>query len=178
MEQPLDSEHLEHLVDILMVKYPVVIADLSHAAPDLMRTVVARANHIIVVATPSLAALRLGRSLIHEIKELRGGTTEGLDLVINMQGITPANEVSKKDIEQAMEFKISSIIPFLPKAFLGTESQGKKLADDKEGELIVNLHLLPIIQRSLSIEPDVPAGAAVADSGGLLGGFLKKLKTK
>ena len=174
MEQPLEPEHLEKLIDMLMVKYPVLIADLSNSAPNLVRTVMARAHQIVVVSTPNLGSLRLARSLIHEIKDLRGGKDDGIDMVINMQGMAPANEVSKSDIEAAMEFKISTIIPFAAKSFMGMESQSKKLSADKDGDLIVTTHVLPVVQKSLSVQ--APVAVEAAGDEGFIGGLLKKLK--
>lgn len=177
MDQPLESEQMEKLIDMLMVKYPVLLADLSNTPPNLARTIVSRANQIVVVSTPTLGGLRLARSLIHEIKDLRGGSDEGIDLIINMQGMAPGNEVSKSDIEAAMEFKISSIIPFMPKTFMGMESQGKKLTDDLAGDTIVRTQILPIIQKMLAVQVDVPVADTSADEG-FIGGLLKKFKTK
>ena len=177
LETPVMPEQLEKLIDMLMIKYPVVIADVSHSAPELRKTILTRANQINIVSTPTLPALRLARSLIHEVKEIRGGSDEGIEMIVNMQGLAGAHEVSKSDIEQAMEFKVSSIIPFLPKMFFGSESQSKKITDDKDGHQIVKSSLLPLVQKILAIPMDKDDGEEEAGQG-FLGGFLSKLKTK
>jgi pilus assembly protein CpaE len=179
LEAPVAPEQLERLIDMLMIKYPVIIADLSQAAPDLQKTVVARANQIIVVATPTLSALRLSRTLIHEIKDLRGGEAHGIEMVINMQGVSPAYEVAKRDIEKALELKVSTIIPYAAKVFLTAENQSRKLTEDKDGEQIVRTYLLPLIQKIVSAqteESDTAAKSKGAD--GFLGGLMGKLKVK
>ena len=178
LEPTVTSEQIERLIDMLMVKYPVVIADLSHAPVELAKTIVTRANEVVVVTTPTLPALRQARSLIQEIKEVRGGEGENIEIVVNMQGLAPANEVPRADIETAMELKVSAIIPFEAKTFFGNESEGKKLTDDKIGEQILRTDLLPLVENIIGAE--IPAGDndEYATGDGFLGGFLNKLKSK
>jgi len=175
LEAPIEPEQLEQLLTMLMVTYPVVIADLSHGAENLSNVVLAKASQIIVVSTPTLPSLRLARSLIQEIKEHRGGSVEGVEMIVNMQGLAGKNEVSKKDTESAMEFKVSTTIPFNPVLFYGQESQGKKIASDKLGEELVRKNILPLIQKIIAAASDEPADTS-KDKSGFLGGLLGKVK--
>jgi pilus assembly protein CpaE len=168
---------MEALIETLMTKYPVVIVDLSQTTPDVMRAIASRANQIIIVSTPTLPSLRLARSLVHEMKDLRGKDEKSIDLIINMQGLASPHEVPKKDIEQAMELKISAIVPFAPKAFMGSESESKKLIADAEGKRIVTVLLLPVLQKVLRGNVSDEAGAVSASSG-FLGSMLGKFKAK
>jgi pilus assembly protein CpaE len=162
-------EQMENLINVLMVKYPVVIVDLSHAPPDVVRAIAGRANQMILVSSPSLASLRLARTLAGELRDLRGKDDKGIDLVINMQGIATSGEASRKDIEQAMEFKVSAMVPFLPKIFIAAESESKKIMMDKEGQGIVKTALIPILSRVIS-------GAVLEDEGTpAKGGFLNNI---
>lgn len=174
LEPTISGDQIEALLDMLMVKYPVVIADLSHAPPELEKAVIARANQIILVTTPTLPALRLARSLMQEIKEIRGGKSSNIEMIVNMQGLAAANEVSKKDIEEAMEMPVSAIIPFAAKTFLGTESESKKLSDDKDGAQIIERILMPIVRKTLALDKDAEVRDTQKD--GLLSGLLGKLK--
>lgn len=178
LDAGITPEQLEDILDMVMVKYPVVLADLSGATPSLQSAVVTRANHIVVVSTPALAALRQARSLIQEIKELRGGSESGISMILNMQGMAPANEVSKGDIEKALEFKPSASVPFLPKVFAGCESEGKKVMDDKEGAVIVQNTLLPVLADIIVPGYAGPQLESEQAGGGLLGGLMAKLKVK
>ena len=177
LDATITPEQLEELIDMLMVTWPVVIADLSQSPGPLRKAVVTRANQIVVVSNPTLPALRLGRSLIQEIKELRGGEEDGIELIINMQGQFPANEVPKGDIETAMEFAVSTTLPYAPKAFLGSESESRKLTDDKEAAPLVKNTLLPIVQKVVSAVPEEESGDQGTEKG-LLSGFLGKLSSK
>lgn len=174
---PVGDTQFETLIEILMAKYPVVIVDLSQATPDVLRAVASRANQVIVVSTPTLPSLRLARSLIHEMKDLRGKDDKGIDMIVNMQGFASGHEVSRKDIESAMEMKVSTVIPFAPKSFVGTESEGKKLSSTSEGMAIVRTQVLPVLQKIL--DADI-AGDDMDQKpqGGFLGSLLGKFSSK
>jgi pilus assembly protein CpaE len=177
LDKPVDPEQLEHLIDVLMVEYPVVIADLSQSAEQLQRAMVARANQIMLVSAPTLPSLRLARTLMHEVKSVRGGQNEGIELIINMQGMSAGSEVSNTDIEAAMECKPSAFLPFDPKMFLANENESRKLTDDKNARALIEKTLMPIISKVLDLDTKVDKGAEKA-KGGILDGFLGKLKAK
>jgi len=88
LDDKVEAENLEALLDYIMVTYPVLIVDLSSSTAALKSTILTRAHEIILVATPALPSLRLARTLLHEIKELRGGEEDGIDLLINMQAFS------------------------------------------------------------------------------------------
>lgn len=178
LEPTVSAEQLEKLIDMLMIKYPVVVVDLSQSAEVLQKAVLSRANQILVTSTPTLPALRLARSLIHEIKEVRGGHDEDVSLIVNMQGQASANEVSKADIQKAMEFNVAAYLPYDPKMFLGNESESRKLTDDKAARALIQTTLLPVVKQSLSSEIPANDDGNGDDGGGFLGGMLGKLKTK
>ena len=170
----ISDSQIESILDNLMTKFPVVIVDLSHASPDIVRTVTSRANHVIVVSTPTLPSLRLARSLVHEIKDLRGKDHKNIEMIINMHGLAAAHEVPRKDIEQAMDFKVSALVPFHAKVFMGSESHSRKLIDDKDGDLVFRTSLLPLLSRILEREA-VDDGSKNIKTG-LLGSLMSKLK--
>ena len=178
LESSVTSDQIECLIDMLMVKYPVVIADLSHAPPELEKAVVTRANQVIVVSTPTLPSLRLSRSLIQEVKDIRGGNDDGIEMVVNMQGLAEVSEVEKSDIEIAMDREVSTIIPFAASVFIDAENKGKKLIDDKEGEKIVKTALLPIVSKVIDGEVLKSGEDSDDEESGILGGFLNKFKAK
>lgn len=110
-----------------------------------------------------------------EVKQLRGGSTSEVDLVINMQGLSGVGEVPKADIEAAMECKPAAFISFNPKLFLGLESQSRKATADKGGMEIVNI-LLPLIREVVGVAAE--ASGADADGKGGIGGLLSRFKSK
>ncbi len=176
LEPTVNAEQLECLIDMLMVKYPVVIVDLSQSAEFLQKMVLSRAGQILVTSTPTLPALRLARSLIQEVREIRGGEDSDVSLLINMQGQAAANEVSKKDIEKAMEFSVSAYLPYDAKMFLGNESASRKLTDDKDARALIEKTLVPILKKFVAANTDEETDPQNED--GFFGGLLGKLKTK
>ena len=143
LEASVHAQQYEELIDLMMVKYPVVMVDLSGAIPSLKRTVINRAHELVVVTTPTLSSLRSARSLMQEIKLLKNGDMSSMDLIVNMEGMIPSKEVPKKDIVDALDFKSSVTVPFDAKLFVGAENEGKKITGQKSGTDIVNC-LLPI----------------------------------
>ena len=176
LEPTVSAEQLEKLIDMLMIKYPVLIVDLSQSSEILQKAVLTRANQILVASTPTLPSLRLARSLIQEIREVRGGEDDDVSLIINMQGQAAANEVSKKDIEKAMEFTVAAYLPYDANMFLGNESESKKLTDDKAARALIEKTLVPLVKKSIVAEDE--EGGDGSSEDGLLGGLLGKLKAK
>jgi pilus assembly protein CpaE len=175
LDSTVSASQLESLIDSLMVKSPVVVVDLSNSPDVLQKIVLTRANQIFVVTTPTLPALRLTRSLMQEIDEVRGGEEDPVSrLVVNMQGLSTPHEVSKKDIEEAVGHKIDASLPFMPKAFLGSESTSQRLIDDKDGRGLIESQLLPIVRQILPLHAkDDKAEDAVGFWDSIVAAFKK-----
>ncbi len=172
----VDAEQLETLLDMVMAKYPVVFVDLSGADAALKNAVLARATQVVLVSTPSLPALRLSRSLLQEISDIRGGNDDCVDLLVNMAGMDTKQQLTLKDVEASMERALVGEIPYDAKVFMGCESEGRKIMDDKAGEVLMDASILPIVQKILSLEGDGGKASASGQEAGLLGGLLKTLK--
>lgn len=134
LEHSPTADQAEKVVDNFMSKFPVVVFDLSQAPAPVAKSIISKASKIILVTSPAVISLRLARTLYHEVKELRGNSVDGVSLIINKLGQSPAGEMSKSDIQEAMEVKPSLVLPFEPKVFYGCEGQGKMLHEDKEGK--------------------------------------------
>lgn len=135
-EPSVKAQDYEHLLDMVMKTYPVVIADLSGGRGALRRTVLDRANHIVLVAEPTLSSLRCARGIIQELSNARDGIIDNLNLVINKKGIGQGSEVGEKEIESALEFKPSVTLDFDPKFFLSMEGMPENFLKDKKGQIV------------------------------------------
>ncbi len=182
LDDSVSPEYYEALLDYFMATYPVVIADLSQSSPLLQRAVLARAHKIMVVTSPTLTSVRATRTLLKEIKDLRGGTaaTTGdvMDIILNMQGLAAKDEVPKGQIEEGLERKLAAILPFNPDLFVRTESQARKLHEDKDGADLAD-KLTAIIRKVLNIHGGDASAVNDEDkktSG--IGSVLSKLKKK
>lgn len=175
LEPSVHAQQYEELLDMVMGSYPVVITDLSDSIPSLKKAVLDRAHQIFIVTTPTLSALRATRTLIQEIKQLHGGDIAKLELIVNMEGSIPSKEVSKKDIEEALDFKPSMMIGFDPKLFFAAENEGKKISADKEGQALIDklLGLTKSVLSTVSVPKNSDEGAM-----GTINQFLNKLTAK
>ncbi len=177
MESVVTPQQFERLIDRLMAKYPVVVLDVSQAPSVLQRMAMVRANQISVVTTPTLPALRLARALMSEIKDVRGGRDAGLHLLVNMQGMAGLSEVSKGDLEKAMERKPALWIPFDAKMVMGNENEGRRLAQDKAGRVLAEGLFAPFLGRALGLTLREEKGVPLPQKGGFMGRLFKKVKS-
>lgn len=175
LDPTVRTDQLEDLLGMLMVKYPVLIADLSLTPAVLQKTILMRASRIFVVSTPSLPSLRLARSLIQELSNLRGEQDGVVDFLINMQGFDKTHDVSLKDIEAAMGRAPKSIIPFKANLFVKQESEGKNILTNTDGKAVIEQHIMPLLREVLSLHNDPPA-ALSSKSSGLLSNLIGKIK--
>lgn len=171
LADPADADGVETLVNRLMQKYPVVVLDLSRATQAVQKRMLSRAASIVLVSTPMLSALRNTRSLLNEIKTLKGALKD-VDLVMNMQGMAGAEEVPAKDIKAALGVEPAAIIPYQPKIFAGSEALGKPVGHNKAAADILSA-LMPVAERAAAKENK--AAGVKKESGA---GFFSKLLGK
>lgn len=168
LDDGVGHENMERILDRLLAVTPYVVVDLSGAVPSLQRLVLSRAQRVMMVSLPTLSSLRLARSLINEIKELKGGHFDTLDLVVNMSGIASGSEVGRADVEAALSQKVAVSIPFDPRLVIGSESQTKVLGRQKGSEKII-----ADLLSCLHVTPRSPDGSK--SSGGLFDNLLRKV---
>ena len=173
LDLPAQIGQFEEVLNMAMAGFPVVIADLSGATPPLKKIMLTRAHEIIVVATPTLAALRSARTLMQEIRKMQGGQAANIDLIVNMSGIAPGKEVARGDIKAAMEQEPAAVLPFDPKLFLGAENEARKLSADKAGQEII-AKLMPLAQKVVAKDSGGTDSQQSQKPGGLLGRLIKK----
>lgn len=175
LDDPVEPEQYEIFLDYLAGLYPVVLIDLSSSTSGLKRAVLARAHLTMLVTTGMLPSVRAARTLLQEIKQIRGGSIEDVEVILNMQGYSSKFEVPKAQIVQGLERPPSVVIPFDPDLFVSVESEAAKLGAHKNGGSVINELLAPVRQ-VLSLSP---AAKTEGDGkGGGLGKLLGKLKTK
>lgn len=138
LEEAISSENFETILDQLLAVYPVVIADVSNAAPRLKMTALSRAHKVILVTTPVIGSLRHCRTKISEIKALRGGQDDVIELVVNKSGMIPAHEVPDKDIKEALETEPSLILKWEPGVFCAAESKGMPIQEMKGADKLTS----------------------------------------
>ncbi|MBN8521920.1 MAG: type II secretion protein ATPase [Alphaproteobacteria bacterium] len=175
LEASVQAQQYETLIDMMMGLNPVVVADLSSSIPSLKRTLLNRSHQIIIVTTPTLSSLRFTRSIMAEIKSLHGGSLEGVDLVLNMQGMAIGKEISLSDINTVLDQKPSAIISYDSKLFIGSENEGHAIGHHKASDEIVS-RLLPLAKKVVSGSFS-EAHDKKSSSDSVLDKIISKLKT-
>ena len=178
LDEALTASQIEDMIDLFMKTYPVVFIDLSGAPQDLQKVVLRRAHQICVVSTQNLISLRHARSLMQEVKDLRGGDDSNIELLINMQGQPGEQKVSKKDIEGAMDFEIAACVPFESKVFQVTDPENASFAKNHDGAAIVQQALLSVSQKILGHSVDTSDASKDSESNGFLAGLIGKIGSK
>ena len=166
-----DADSVEMLINRVMQKYPVLVVDLSGAAPGVQKRVLSRTNNVVLVTTGMLPSLRNCRTLLNELRNIRAGFKD-FDVVLNMRGMAGSEEVSDKDIKVALDLDPSAKVPFAPKIFAGGEVSGKPVNQNKAAADVI---------RSLEALAQRIIGGVEKDAGGKKDagrGFLKMLKGK
>lgn len=174
LENSLDAQGYESLIGYLMGLYPVVIIDLSGAPAELKQIVLTRAHETLLITTPTLPSVRAARTLLQEIKGLRGGSLEEIEVVVNMVGHAPRFEVPKDQIQQGLERPPSVIIPFDPNLFVNTESESLKLGEQRGGGEILH-GLLQALEKTLAVP--IPNAQSEDKKSGIVQ-ILTRLKAK
>lgn len=179
LDETISVEAFDSILSRLMSTSPLVLADLSGASIGIRKVTLTRAHEIVVVSTSSLPSLRSARALLQEIKTLRGGSDQDVELVVNRVGEAAGYEVSAAEIQEAMGRKPTLSIGFSPKIFAGMEAQGKKITEMPEAEEIVPA-LLNLLRKLLRVEglKDAMENKKVSGSEGLFGNLLGMLKAK
>ncbi len=175
LEEPISVEAFETMLDVLMNSYPIVIFDASCASVPIQRALLARSHKIYVVTTPTLSSLRTARTLVQEIKTLRGGEESPslVDLVMNMMGQFPKQEISKSEAEKALENTVSHRIDFNPKLFPAAEIDGVKITEIKNRQGLIR-GLLEGISDLVGVH--VPSTSGDIKETGIMGRLLGKVK--
>ncbi len=176
LDASVSAQQYEEILDNLMVKSPVVFVDLSNADSTLKKIVISRAHKILTFTTPTLTSLRLCRTLIKEISDVRGGDVEDVTLMVNKCGIDKTHEVPAKDIAEALGYSPTARFDNMPSVFLKHESEVRNILSDKDAEPLIN-DFLRILQ-SLVSGGDVATDNNSDEKSGLLGGLLSKIKSK
>lgn len=176
LEDAVSAENFEAILNRLMLTYPTTIVDLSGATAPIKKLVVNKAHEIVLVTTPTLPSLRAARTLLNEMKDLKGGSGQQIELVVNMVGQAPTLEVSKSDIEAALDRKPSLYIPYDAKTFMGAQLAGKKLIDFKGIDNIIE-DLLVLCRKVIRAQDNASASTKKAEKG-FFGELLGVLKSK
>jgi pilus assembly protein CpaE len=123
-----DANAFAEIIDVAQRSVPYVVLDIPHSWNGWTKTTLARADEIVVVATPELANLRNTKNLIDALKKIRPNDFEPR-LVLNQVGVPKRPEIKPTDFYEPLELEPVAIIPFDPVLFGNAANNGRMLGE-------------------------------------------------
>ncbi|KQT54036.1 CtpF protein [Aureimonas sp. Leaf460] len=107
---------------------PIVTLDVPHVWNDWTRTVLSRADDIVVTATPDLANLRNAKNLVDTLRRARPNDRPPR-LVLNQLGMPKRPEISAAEFADPLELVPIAEIAFDPGVFGAAANNGRMIAE-------------------------------------------------
>ena len=123
-----DSDAFTNLMDVAQRGAPTVILDVPHMWSEWTRDVLARADELVLVATPDLTSLRNAKNLVDTLSGMR--PTDGPPkLVMNQVGIPKRPEIGVDDFADPLGIKPIATLTFDPVLFGNAANNGQMLQE-------------------------------------------------
>jgi pilus assembly protein CpaE len=123
-----DANAFADVIDVAQRSAPYVVLDLPHSWNGWTKTTLARADEIVIVATPELANLRNTKNLIDALKKIRPNDFEPR-LILNQVGVPKRPEIKPADFYEPLDLEPVAIIPFDPVIFGNAANNGRMLGE-------------------------------------------------
>lgn len=131
-----DPEAFSQIIDTAQRTAPLVVLDVPHMWTGWSKTTLARADDVVITATPELANLRNAKNLVDTLRKLR--PNDGAPkLIINQSGVPKRPEISVDDFADALEITPLAVIPFEPQFFGKAANNGRMLGEMDRNHPIV-----------------------------------------
>ncbi|MCT8989238.1 AAA family ATPase [Chelativorans sp. SCAU2101] len=131
-----DPEAFSQIIDTAQRTAPLVVLDVPHMWTGWSKTTLARADDVVITATPELANLRNAKNLVDTLRKLR--PNDGAPkLIINQSGVPKRPEISVDDFADALEITPLAVIPFEPQLFGKAANNGRMLGEMDRNHPIV-----------------------------------------
>lgn len=123
-----NAETFEPLSDALRATVPAIVYDVPHMWTGWTRTVLARADEVIIVASPDLANLRNAKNLLDTLSMARQHDARPR-LVLNQVGIAKKPEIASAEFAKALDAVPLATIGFDPALFGLANNNGQMIAE-------------------------------------------------
>ncbi|WP_102961039.1 AAA family ATPase [Mangrovicella endophytica] len=123
-----DADAFSALIETAQRGSPIVTLDVPHVWNDWTRQVLARADEIVITATPDLANLRNAKNLVDTLKRLRPND-RAPRLVLNQLQIPKRPEISPQEFTDPLELEPLAMIDFDPAIFGAAANNGRMIAE-------------------------------------------------
>lgn len=133
-----DPDAFAQLIDTAQRSAPLIVLDIPHGWNGWTRDTLARADEIVITATPELANLRNTKNLVDTLKKLRPNDVTP-KLIINQAGIPKRPEISAAEFAEPLGIQPMAVIPFEPQLFGNASNNGRMLGETDAKSPIVKL---------------------------------------
>lgn len=123
-----EAEAFSAVIETAQRSTPVVALDVPHTWNDWTRSVLARADEIIITATPDLANLRNAKNLVDTLKKNRPNDKPPR-LVLNQLQIPKRPEISAAEFADPLGLEPIALIAFDPAVFGTAANNGRMIAE-------------------------------------------------
>lgn len=131
-----DAEAFSHIIDTVQRTAPFVVLDLPHVWTGWSKTTLARADDVIITATPELANLRNTKNLVDMLKKLRPND-DPPRLIINQANVPKRPEITPEDFAEPLGIEPLAVIPFEPQLFGNAANNGRMLGEMEKNHPVV-----------------------------------------
>lgn len=121
-------ETFDPVVDALRATVPAIVFDVPHLWTGWSRTILARADEVVIVASPELANLRNAKNLIDTLTLARPNDPRP-KLVLNQVGLPKRPEISVAEFAKALDCTPLASIAFDANLFGTANNNGQMLAE-------------------------------------------------
>ncbi|MRG54086.1 AAA family ATPase [Phyllobacterium sp. SYP-B3895] len=130
------DDSFAHLIDVAQRSVPHVILDVPHSWNGWTRTTLARADEVVIVASPELANLRNTKNLLDTLKQLRPNDAPPR-LILNQVGVPKRPEIAPLEFCGPLGIPAMATLPFESALFGSAANNGRMLAETDAANPIV-----------------------------------------
>lgn len=123
-----DADAFTQIIDTAQRSAPTVVLDVPHSWNGWTKTTLARADEIVIVASPELANLRNTKNILDMLRKLRPNDKPP-HLVLNQVGIAKRPEITADDFCSPLGIVPIAVIPFDAALFGNATNNGRMLAE-------------------------------------------------
>ncbi|RUX51727.1 CtpF protein [Mesorhizobium sp. M4A.F.Ca.ET.020.02.1.1] len=123
-----DSDAFSQLIDTAQRSAPLLVLDVPHVWTGWAKSILIKADEVVITATPELANLRNTKNMVDMLKRLRPNDPPPR-LVINQAGVPKRPEIGPSDFAEPLGITPMAVIQFEPLLFGNAANNGRMLGE-------------------------------------------------
>ncbi|MBO0904312.1 AAA family ATPase [Jiella sonneratiae] len=141
-----EGDAFNALIETAQRGAPAVLLDVPHVWNEWTRTVLSRADHVVITAVPDLANLRNAKNLVDTLTKIRPNDVRPF-LILNQLTMPKRPEISAAEFTEPLGLEPLGEIPFDPAVFGNAANSGRMIAetDVKHASVAVFHHVAHVL---------------------------------